>query len=102
MVSSRTNVVGSEAMVGPGLALEGRDMGDAKLAYGMQGVGKEIHGKAVHTVVGGAGGVGLPGPLAVGTRRCQRSGGEETLHVAREDVMCFFTVCIVLSAGLVR
>ena len=35
MVGSRTNVVGSEAMVGPGLALEGRDMGDAKLAYRM-------------------------------------------------------------------
>jgi len=62
MVGSRTNVVGSEAMVGPGLALEGRDMGDAKLAYGMKGVGKEIHGKAVHTVVGRAGGVGLPCP----------------------------------------
>ncbi len=40
----------SEAMVGPGLALEGRDMGDTKLAYGMKGVGKEIHGKAMHTV----------------------------------------------------
>ena len=62
MVGSRTNVVGSEAMVAPGLALEGRDMGDAELAYGMKGVGKEIHGKAVHTVVGRAGGVGLPGP----------------------------------------
>ena len=46
----------------PGLALEGRDMGDAELAYGMKGVGKEIHGKSVHTVVGRAGGVGLPGP----------------------------------------
>ena len=54
--------MGSEAMVAPGLALEGRDMGDAELAYGMKGVGKEIHGKAVHTVVGRAGGVGLPGP----------------------------------------
>ncbi len=32
--------------MGPGLALEGRDMGDAKLAYGMKGVGKEIHGRA--------------------------------------------------------
>ena len=62
MVGSRTNVVGSEAMVAPGLALEGRDMGDAELAYGMKGVGKEIHGKAVHTVVGRAGGDGLPGP----------------------------------------
>ena len=34
MVGSRTNVVGSEAMVAPGLALEGRDMGAVRyLAY---------------------------------------------------------------------
>ncbi len=44
--------MGSEAMVGPGLAFEGRDMGDAKLAYGIKGVGREIHGETMHTVVG--------------------------------------------------
>ncbi len=51
--------------MGPGLALEGRDMGDAELAYGMKGVDKEIHGKAVHTVEGRVGEVRLLGPQAV-------------------------------------
>ncbi len=45
MVGSRTNVVGSEAMVGSGLALESRDMVDAKLAYGMKGVVEKFMGE---------------------------------------------------------
>ncbi len=64
-------------------------MGHTELAYRMYGVGIEVEGIAVHTDLVGSGAhrrMLLRVNSRVGRRRCHRSGGKVTWHVAREEM----------------
>ena len=96
------------AVAGPGRAGEGRVESDDKLAGRVDGVGGEVKGHTVETMVGREGRVRdrariwLRVSSACGSKSCQRLGGKVMWAEEKTAMTWFLAVRIARSAGLER
>ncbi len=72
MGKGRGDVETTNAVLRPGRSIVRREMGDDKLACGMDGVGGEIEGFSVHAAPCGEDGIGAIGAHVVEGEFCER------------------------------